>query len=475
MPDPPCGCCRRDLRPVRRGLRMLGRAVTVDASRGPDADAGRTRRGRARRRAGGAGPRPAGGRRRAVRQRGAAPRADRHRDRRLLPRQPHPRDDSTCRCTPAAPSPYACPARAVPVVQVPLVDRRGRRCTRATWCSGDDDGMVVGSPAEVAAALDQAEAIQRREEALREAIAAGASLFDHLNYDEHLAGAQRRAGQQVDLLVTIPWPSPAGSPGCGRRRSASCCASAPIRTSSPSAAAIPIRRLFPVAELQADLRRPARGRPRGHPAVHGVQRPAARCAARSPTRLSRDGMACTADDVLIIQGGQQGLDLAAKLVVDPGDVIITENPTFLGALIAFAPTEPRYAPVRTDDGRDGHRPPGGGAGGQPGREDDLHGARLPEPDRRDPEPAASAAADRAGQRVRTAGGRGHPVPGRCATRATSLPTLKSLDTEGRVLHLGSFSKILAPSMRLGWAVGRARRSWSRWRCSSWPRTPRTAR
>ena len=34
----------------------------------------------------------------------------------------------------------------------------------------------------------------------------------------------------------------------------------------------------------------------------------------------------------------------------------------------------------------------------------------------------------------------------------SLPTLKSLDTEGRVLHLGSFSKILAPAMRLGWAV-----------------------
>jgi 2-aminoadipate transaminase len=33
-----------------------------------------------------------------------------------------------------------------------------------------------------------------------------------------------------------------------------------------------------------------------------------------------------------------------------------------------------------------------------------------------------------------------------------LPTIKSLDTQGRVIHLGSFSKILAPGMRLGWAV-----------------------
>jgi 2-aminoadipate transaminase len=33
-----------------------------------------------------------------------------------------------------------------------------------------------------------------------------------------------------------------------------------------------------------------------------------------------------------------------------------------------------------------------------------------------------------------------------------LPTIKSLDTEGRVIHLGSFSKILAPAMRLGWAL-----------------------
>ena len=51
----------------------------------------------------------------------------------------------------------------------------------------DDDGVVVGSPAEIAAAIDGAEAIQTREEALRAAIERGESLFDHLNVDEHVA------------------------------------------------------------------------------------------------------------------------------------------------------------------------------------------------------------------------------------------------------------------------------------------------
>ena len=59
-------------------------------------------------------------------------------------------------------------------------------------------------------------------------------------------------------------------------------------------------------------------------------------------RMTQGGTPTAADDVLIIQGGQQGLDLSAKLMINPGDTIITENPTFLGALIAFNPYQPRY-------------------------------------------------------------------------------------------------------------------------------------
>ena len=82
--------------------------------------------------------------------------------------------------------PTACPARALPVVQVPIpvgdVEVRPGDLLR-----GDADGVVVGSEDEVRAVLDAAEAIQHREDGLRAAIAAGASLFDSLNYEEHLA------------------------------------------------------------------------------------------------------------------------------------------------------------------------------------------------------------------------------------------------------------------------------------------------
>ena len=83
-------------------------------------------------------------------------------------------------------TPRACPARAVPTVGATLtlgdVEVRPGDLVLA-----DDDGVVVGSPAEIADAIDGAEAVQTREEALRTAIEQGESLFDHLNVDEHVA------------------------------------------------------------------------------------------------------------------------------------------------------------------------------------------------------------------------------------------------------------------------------------------------
>jgi DNA-binding transcriptional MocR family regulator len=168
-------------------------------------------------------------------------------------------------------------------------------------------------------------------------------------------------------------------------------------------------------------------------------------------RMGRDGVACSADEVLILQGGQQGLDLVAKLLIDKGDVIVTENPTFLGALIAFNPCEPRYAAVAMDgDGMD---------------MDDLErtlerhpGAKLlyTVPDFQNPTGVTLSLPRR--QRLIELANRFdvmvlEDTPYReIRYEGASLPTLKSLDTEGRVIYLGSFSKILAPGLRLGWAV-----------------------
>lgn len=78
-------------------------------------------------------------------------------------------------------TPSAYPARAVPIVGVPItID--GVEVRPGEVVLGDDDGIVVATDDEVLAALDEAEAIQRREEALRASIAGGASLFDSVDF-----------------------------------------------------------------------------------------------------------------------------------------------------------------------------------------------------------------------------------------------------------------------------------------------------
>ncbi|MFT4164264.1 MAG: PLP-dependent aminotransferase family protein [Microlunatus sp.] len=208
--------------------------------------------------------------------------------------------------------------------------------------------------------------------------------------------------------------------------------------------------LFPVeelAEIYGRLLMPAHATNLQYTASNGLPQLRAQVAAR----MNTDGIDCDADDILIIQGAQQGLDLTARLLVDPGDVIITEDPTFLGALIAFAPTEPHYAVVRTDEhGID---------------TDHLADVLAVNPSARliytMPEfqnpTGITLSLERRHRLIELANQHDLIVLEDTPYRAlryegTSLPTLKSLDTEGRVIHLGSFSKILAPSMRLGWVV-----------------------
>jgi 4-hydroxy-4-methyl-2-oxoglutarate aldolase len=95
--------------------------------------------------------------------------------------------------------PTACPAQAIPMVQVPLTIG-SVEVRPGDLVLGDDDGVVVASVEELLVALDTAEAIQQREEGLRAEILAGSSLFDHLNYDQHLAAL--RAGAATKLTFS---------------------------------------------------------------------------------------------------------------------------------------------------------------------------------------------------------------------------------------------------------------------------------
>ena len=167
--------------------------------------------------------------------------------------------------------------------------------------------------------------------------------------------------------------------------------------------------------------------------------------------MTADGTPCTAEEVLILQGSQQGLDLAARMLIDPEDVIVTEDPTFLGALIAFAPSEPRYAVVPVD-----------GAGMQTDRLEAVLQANprarmlYTVPDFQNPT-GVTLSLERRRRLIELANRHDlivlEDTPYRHIRFAgDSLPTLKSLDTEGRVIHLGSFSKVLVPALRIGWAV-----------------------
>lgn len=96
-----------------------------------------------------------------------------------------------------APSAFSAVAEPVLQVAVPIGDIEVRPDDLVL---GDDDGIVVGSAEAIAAAIEAAEEIQRREEALRAAIEAGESLLDHVNLDEHLAAV--RAGRASSLRFT---------------------------------------------------------------------------------------------------------------------------------------------------------------------------------------------------------------------------------------------------------------------------------
>jgi 2-aminoadipate transaminase len=174
-------------------------------------------------------------------------------------------------------------------------------------------------------------------------------------------------------------------------------------------------------------------------------------------RLGRFGMPCGTDDILVTNGSQQALDLIGKIFLNPGDAVLVEKPTYLGALQAFNQYQASYRVVPMDD--DGmhvdevervlakHH---AGSSGPPIK------FIYALPNFQNPTGRSMSLARRH-QLVQLASHYGLPIIeddpyGELRFEGKQLPTLKSLDRDGCVIYLGTFSKILAPGLRLGWIV-----------------------
>jgi 2-aminoadipate transaminase len=162
-------------------------------------------------------------------------------------------------------------------------------------------------------------------------------------------------------------------------------------------------------------------------------------------QLAGHGLRVDSSQVLITTGSQQGLDLVGKVLIDPGSRVAVESPTYLGALQAVLPFRARVPrPRRRRAG-----PVAGGAGGRPGCALCLLAAQLPEPERPLPRGRPPAGACRG-----RGGGLGLPLVednpyGDLWFDAPPPPPLASWAGDAAV-YLGSFSKVLAPGLRLGY-------------------------
>lgn len=162
--------------------------------------------------------------------------------------------------------------------------------------------------------------------------------------------------------------------------------------------------------------------------------------------LAEQGLRVEASQVLITTGSQQGLDLVGKVLVDAGSRVAVESPTYLGALQAFTPYEPEFVSVDCDD--DGPLPEGLEA---------ARGARFLYvlPNFQNPSGRCMSEARRAALVERAIALdlpliEDNPYGDLWFDGAPPAP-LASRWAEGSV-YLGSFSKVLAPGLRLGYVV-----------------------
>lgn len=265
---------------------------------------------------------------------------------------------------------------------------------------------------------------------------------------------ETRPGARARVAGGLAWPEPApghtrspqpaGLSAYGRRLAA---ASIIAWTQQPFALDFRYGELagsdFPTlawrrALARAVTRRPARlryGDPRGLPAL--------RTALQGYLWRAR-GLRCDADDIVVVNGSQQGFDLCTRLLIDPGDRVVIEDPGYVLARQAFlaAGAELAPQPVDREGMRTGALPPARLAFVTPSHQLPL-GSILSAPRRHE----LLAWAARHGAFVIE-----DDYDAEYRHGVGPVPPLRSLDQAGSVIYLGTVSKTLSPTLRLGYLV-----------------------
>jgi 2-aminoadipate transaminase len=163
--------------------------------------------------------------------------------------------------------------------------------------------------------------------------------------------------------------------------------------------------------------------------------------------LSVNGAKIVPEQVLMVSGSQQALDLLGKVLIDEGSKVLVETPSYLGALQAFSVYRPEFVSVATDE-----------HGLVPSSLEKIAaGARLlyALPNFQNPT-GRSLSVERRQELVETCARLGVPLVeddpyGALSYKGAPAPKMIAMNPDG-VIYMGSFSKVLTPGIRLGYVV-----------------------